>query len=475
MIHGASGTDPAVRGAGRGDLLSTFVRAPLEQRTQRAILAVPLGFGIEMLAIATVSAFFSAGGSVLIWLVGIPIVGVGIECSRLFARAERWRMTYVDGRPMQPHAYRPFDAAPRRPYGAWVRQWAEAEFLDEHRWRDVVYILVSFPVTAVEFMVWLALWAAAFGLLASPLVFAGLRSAGVDLTVAGFQVDSIEVILVLMAAGLLLIPVAAFVSRGLLVMHHAVVEGLLCESPNAALRRDLERLRGSRSAAIELEASELRRIERDLHDGAQQRLIVLAIDLGLAADRLESDPAAARSLVDDAREQARLALAELRDLVRGTAPSILLDRGLVAALAAVAGSCPVPTVLDGNLAAGERLPPAVERAAYFVVVEALANVAKHSSATRCDVILRREREQLLVEVRDDGTGGATVSPGGGLAGLRDRVQALDGTLEVTSPAGGPTVVCVALPAGPEPVIWHPDQGRRPGRAPVNGQEAAPPG
>ena len=202
------------------------------------------------------------------------------------------------------------------------------------------------------------------------------------------------------------------------------------------------------SAALELEARELGRIERDLHDGAQQRLVMLAIDLGLAAERMDTDPGSAKELVTDAREQARQALAELRDLVRGSAPSILLDRGLVAALGAVAGRCPVPTVLDSTIVEGERLPHAAERAAYFVVAEALANVAKHASANRCDVRLRREPGRLLVEVRDDGTGGATVRPGGGLAGLRDRVEALDGSLGVSSPPGGPTVVHVELPIGP---------------------------
>jgi signal transduction histidine kinase len=212
----------------------------------------------------------------------------------------------------------------------------------------------------------------------------------------------------------------------------------------------VERLRGSRSAAVELEASELRRIERDLHDGAQQRLVALAIDLGLAEERIDADPAAAKTLIAGARGQARLALAELRDLVRGVAPAILLDRGLAAALSSVAGGCPVPTVVDSTLAAGERLPAAVERAAYFVVAESLANVAKHSEATRCEVTLRREREGLVIEVRDDGVGGATAEPGGGLAGLRDRVGALDGSITVSSPSGGPTVVHMELPI---PAAW----------------------
>ncbi len=245
-------------------------------------------------------------------------------------------------------------------------------------------------------------------------------------------------------------PVAASVSRGLMRLHRAVVQGLLCVDPTEALRRDNERLRDSRAAALELEATELRRIERDLHDGAQQRLVSLAIDLGRAEERIDTDPAAAKAIVVDARAQARLALAELRDLVRGTMPAILVDRGLVAALSSVAAACPVPTAVISTLEPGERLPPAIERHAYFVVVEALANVAKHSGATRCEVALRKDPWALVIEVRDDGVGGAAVAPGGGLAGLRDRAQALDGTLTVTSPAGGPTVLRVELPLGVEP-------------------------
>ena len=428
--------------------LRTFLRSPLDPATWRATLAIPLGFGIATLSISALSACFSAGGSLLIVLVGIPLIGLGIECSRVSARVERWRMTLVDRRPLLAHPYRRFESSPRRPYGAWIRQWAEAEFIDPNRWRDVAYVVVSFPLTILEFTVAVALWAAAIALVATPLLFAGLRSLGVHLSLAGIPIDRTEMVVVAVLVGLALVPVAASASRGLMIMHRAVVEGLLCVSPSEALRQDVERLRGSRSAALEMEANELRRIERDLHDGAQQRLVMLAIDLGLATDRIDTDSASAKTLIADASEQARQALAELRDLVRGVAPSILLDRGLVAALGAVAGRCPVPTVLDSTLVAGERLPNAVERAAYFVVAEALVNVAKHSSATRCDVSLRREPARLLVEVRDDGAGGATVTPGGGLAGLRDRVQALDGVLAVSSPPGGPTVVRVELPTGP---------------------------
>jgi signal transduction histidine kinase len=254
--------------------------------------------------------------------------------------------------------------------------------------------------------------------------------------------------------GVALLPVAASVSRGLMALHRAVVAGLLCESERRALERRVETLEDSRKAVIDVEASELRRIERDLHDGAQQRLVMLTIDLGMAVERIDTDPAGARALVVEAQDQARLALAELRDLVRGIAPAILLDRGLVPALSAIAGRCPVPTVVTSTLPEGARLPDATERAAYFVVAEALANVAKHASAARCEIRVRGEgppeAPRLVVEVWDDGAGGARVVPGGGLAGLSGRVEALDGTLAIESPPGGPTLVRAEIPVAALP-------------------------
>ena len=429
---GPATTAPSGRPAA---LLRSFLRSPLQATSWWATIAIFLGFGIMVLASTLLSTVFSVGGSLLIWLVGIPIIALGLELAGRFARLERWRMTLVDPRPLVPHPYRPLNGMPQAPYGAWLRTWAEAEFLDASRWRDVVYFLILVPLALVEFIVSFCLWVTAAALLLASVVLAVARPP---------HVWGLAIVLAFVI-GLLLVPVAASVSRGLMRLHRAVVQGLLCVDPADALRRDNERLRDSRAAALELEASELRRIERDLHDGAQQRLVSLAIDLGRAEERIDTDPAAAKAIVADARAQARLALAELRDLVRGTMPAILVDRGLVAALASVAAGNQVPTALISTLPVGERLPPAIERSAYFVVVEALANVAKHSGASRCEVALRKDPWALVIEVRDDGAGGATVAPGGGLAGLRDRAQALDGTLAVSSPTGGPTVVRVELP------------------------------
>ena len=444
---------------GQGDgamaALRAFAWSPFALKTWRAVLAIGLGLLVSVTAVSVLSTLFSIGGSLLFVIVGIPFIALGIEAGRLFARVERWRMSMVDGRALTPHPYRSFNPDPRAPWGPWLRQWAEAEFLDGSRWLDVLYVLVAMPLTFIEFIVAVTLWSTSIAMITAPLVVVGARAAGVRVflgPLAG-HIDPMVVGGILFVVGMLLLPVAASVSRGLIVLHRAVVQGLLCVDPAEALRRDVERLRDTRSAALEVEASELRRIERDLHDGAQQRLVMLAIDLGLAEERIDTDPVAARSLVADAREQARQALAELREVVRGVAPSILVDRGLVAALGAVAGRCPVPTYVDSSLGQGERLPHAVERAAYYVVAEALANVAKHSGATRCSVFLRGQGDWLFLEVRDDGRGGATLTPGGGLAGLRDRIQALDGTLEVVSPVGGPTSLRIAIPVAGR-AVWQ---------------------
>jgi signal transduction histidine kinase len=427
------------------DALRTFAMSPFQAPTWSATLAIVIGLGVAALAFVLLAGAFSTGGSLLIWLVGIPIIALGLEISRLFARVERWRMTLVDPRPLAAHPYRPLNGLPRAPYGAWLRAWAEAEFLDANRWRDVVYIIVLLPLAILEFVVSMVLWLAALLLLAAPFVYAAIRAFGDPPLQHAVRETSPFELGIAFVVGVLLVPTASVVSRGLMILHRAVVQGLLCVDPADALRRDNERLRGSRSAALEVEASELRRIERDLHDGAQQRLVSLAMELGRAEERIDTDPAAAKAIVVDARGQAMLALAELRDLVRGSMPAILVDRGLEAALASVAAACPVPTSIVSAMAPGERLPPVVERTGYFVVVEALANVAKHSGATRAEIGLRADASTLVIEVRDDGAGGALVTPGGGLAGLRDRAQALDGTLRISSPAGGPTVLRVELP------------------------------
>ncbi|MGW0874604.1 sensor histidine kinase [Streptomyces sp. NPDC002740] len=220
---------------------------------------------------------------------------------------------------------------------------------------------------------------------------------------------------------------------------------LLRPSPEALLAGRVEQLTATRADAVAAHGAELRRIERDLHDGAQARLVALSMRIGLAQRAYKADPDTARKLLSDAQDQAEEALTELRHVVRGIHPPILTDRGLEGAVRALAGSSGLlVTVRTDELPDGPRAPAAVESAAYFVIAEALTNAAKHSGSDRAEVVLARSRTGLRVRIRDEGCGGVDESAGSGLLGMRRRVAALDGTVRVTSPAGGPTVIEVEL-------------------------------
>ena len=449
------------------DRSRAFIVAPIHPATWYANGAIVLGLFIGVSAFAIVVSIASAGLTVLLAGIGVVLVGVAIELSRLFARVERWRAFAGESVPPLAHPYRPVS-------GVGFVGLLKGVFADESRWRDVLYVAINLPLSFIEFAVVAVLWIASLA-----LITVSLWLEPVD----GSQLP----VLAGTVAGLVLLPVAASLSQLVMALQRSVVGGLLCTSEARALRRQVAALRQSRSAVLDSEASELHRIERDLHDGAQQRLVMLSIDLGLASERIDTDPAAARQLILDGQEQARAALAEIRDLVRGIAPSILLDRGLVAALESIAGGGPVPTSIRSDLPPGERLPVAAERAAYFVAAEALANVAKHSQATRCDVLVSRRGELLVVEVTDDGVGGATATAGGGLAGLAGRVAGVDGTFSVSSPSGGPTVVHADIPLiadapgpaanaplwAPPPPSPSPSTAPTPGSAPPSGAAPAP--
>ncbi|MET0426380.1 MAG: sensor domain-containing protein, partial [Actinoplanes sp.] len=229
----------------------------------------------------------------------------------------------------------------------------------------------------------------------------------------------------------------AYFARGLLCGVNELREQVV--TANAA--RDVAQ--AQKAAAVSAEATALRKLERDIHDGPQQRLVRLAMDLGRAEQQFATNPEAARATVAEALTQTRETLDELRALSRGIAPPILVDRGLVAALTALAGRCTVPVELDAPLVG--RLEPAVESAAYFVVAESLTNVAKHSNASEVQVSVERIATGLMISVYDDGIGGASLAKGHGLAGLDDRVRAAGGVLAVDSPAGGGTRLTAALP------------------------------
>ena len=423
--------------------LRAFLLSPIHPATWYANLAIGIGFFVGIFAFAFLASIASAGFATIVAGIGVVVIAVGIEVARIVARLERRRVSMGSTVRLLAHPYRS-----RR--GGLV-ELLRAEFADENRWRDVLYVAVNFPLSIIEVFVVGALWAVALWLVTMPIWYDGVAGATLPDYLGFLAGHDAVAIAVRTLVGAALLPVAASVSQLVLSLHRGVVTALLCTSESRELRRQVETLKESRSAVLDVEASELHRIERDLHDGAQQRLVMLTIDLGLASERIENDPEAAKQLVLEGQEQARQALSEIRDLVRGIAPSILLDRGLVPAISSITARGPVPTSVRSELPAGERLPAAVERAAYFVAAEALANVAKHSQAKRCEVRCRREGSNLIVEVWDDGVGGATAAAGGGLAGLAGRVAGVDGTFSVSSPPGGPTVVHAALPVA----AWAP--------------------
>jgi len=283
----------------------------------------------------------------------------------------------------------------------------------------------------------IALWSTVIAALASPAVasaappqslLGGVSAAGFVLVVGG---------------GLLLAVVATAVTHGLAVGGTAIARGLLAPDERAILAARVTTLEATRAAAVESADARLRRLERDLHDGAQHRLAFIAMELDRARSKLADDPEGASELLARAHEESKRAMVELRDLVRGIHPSVLTDRGLDAAVSGLAERCPVPVDVEVRLE--DRPPDAVETGAYYVVAEALTNVGKHAQANRATVEIRRDDGRLVVEVRDDGRGGAARVSGSGLEGLAQRVEALDGTLNIDSPTGGPTVITAELP------------------------------
>ncbi|GAA2785519.1 sensor domain-containing protein [Kitasatospora paracochleata] len=270
----------------------------------------------------------------------------------------------------------------------------------------------------------------------------GWRSALYCVLLLPWGVLGFALTLVLLVVGW---PALPWAMRGLAFVDRVLVESLLC--PNALVQRVRE-LEDDRGTVVDAAAADLRRIERDLHDGAQARLVALAMDLGLAKEKLSEDPASAAEMVDAAHGEVKLALQELRDLARGIHPAVLTDRGLDAALSAVAARCTVPGGVKVHVdlgADGTRPDSAVEGIAYFTVSELLTNISKHAGARSATVDVWRHEGRLMLLVQDDGRGGASVAPGGGLAGLAERVGAVDGVFLVESPEGGPTSVTVELP------------------------------
>ncbi|MCU1387161.1 MAG: desK 7 [Ilumatobacteraceae bacterium] len=428
---------------------SAFVRAyaPLVQGRTWAVslhLLLNLAFGIAWFTVAVTLLSVSAG--LMVTLIGLPLLVATVAFGRVIGAVERTRARTVFGTRLP--------AFPRRHVeggSAWQR--ARHAIGDSAGWRGIGYAFLALPWGILTFTLTVVTWSVSVALTGFPIaaVFIPDDSDGGPYHFGhnyvlhgwgrfGFGFGTCVI-------GLALLIAAPRIIRGLGNADRAIVRSMLSPDPNRALSDRVEQLTVSRDASVEGAGIELRRIERDLHDGAQQRLVGLAMNLGMARERLASgaDPQRAAELVIQAHEESKLAISELRDLVRGIHPSVLTDRGLDAALSALAARSPVPIEVDVELT---RRPPApIEAAAYFVVAETLANIAKHSRATRGSVRVGERNSTLLLEIYDDGIGGATEHPGGGLSGLRDRIAAVEGRLRISSPPGGPTLLAVELPCG----------------------------
>ncbi len=311
---------------------------------------------------------------------------------------------------------------------------------DPATWKELAFLPLNaaagFVVGALPIMFWVG---GAFGFL-SPLLWM-LGADGLEFS--GIDVDTPGNFILAPLLGLLYLLVAWWGTPRLVRVHALFVRWFLAPSATEALTHRVRELADSRADTVDAQAAELRRIERDLHDGAQARLVALGMNLGMAEEMLARDPDAARDLLSEARQSSTQALSELRDLVRGIHPPVLADRGLDGALRALALAHPLPIDVDLELAGRPEAP--VESAAYFAVAETLTNVAKHSGATSAWVRVRHEGGRLSMMIGDNGHGGAEAAEGGGLRGIERRLGAFDGTLGIASPVGGPTIVTMELP------------------------------
>ncbi|MFF8711331.1 sensor histidine kinase [Streptomyces sp. NPDC015184] len=444
--YGPDTRDPQRSGAGSGEtsplkrLLPAALRAPFEGRTWREFTYLVLSLPISLVLFSFSIVLMSLGVGTLVTFLGVPILAGALALCRGFGALERARARALLGVDV---------AAPAPVRGATggLMSWMGASLKSGASWRHLLYSLLHLPWALVVFSLVVPLWTCGWVVVTYPLWRWALPS---DLTRGGIQVysdrnhttsiDTPVDLALSFAIGLMLLLVMSWVIRALAGVERALVRGLLGPSRLATRVSELESDRG---VVVDTAAADLRRIERDLHDGAQARLVALAMDLGLAKEKLTADPEAAARMVDEAHGEVKIALQELRDLARGIHPAVLTDRGLDAALSAIASRCTVPVTVTVDLT--DRPAQAIEGIAYFTVSELLQNVSKHSAARSATVEVWRTGNRLMLQVTDDGRGGADPSTGSGLAGLTERLDAVDGVLAVDSPQGGPTRITAELP------------------------------
>lgn len=410
----------------------TFV-GPLTRRFRNLGLAGAL-IGVQVVG-TVLFVLFIAAVPLIFLTVGLPLTVGVVYLTRYVCDAERFIFRRGFGVPID------------RPYRPWPRGHLGKQLLvitkDVATWRDLAWRAVNTTLGLLVYTVYIGLFAGAVMALAQPFLWLGLPEV-FDNYYGLFTYDSFGSGM-LLGGAVALINLTAWWSGGdAMITGYSKLSGVLLRpTRSSVLEQRVERLAESRAETVDHSASELRRIERDLHDGAQARLVALGLNLGMAEEVLESDPDTAARLVSEARHTSTVALSEIRNLVRGIHPPVLADRGLVGAVEALALAHPVPVTVHAQLPG--RPPHPVETAAYFAVAEALTNAAKYAHATQVSVRIEYFTNRLGVIVRDDGDGGAKTTPGGGLEGVAQRLDAFDGNLTVKSPNGGPTVIALEIP------------------------------
>ncbi len=403
-------------------------RWPFTRHFWRLSLFLITSFLLGLFWYTLLSTVLSMGEKLLVVGFGIPILFLSLLIVKAAARLERRRLAFFLDLPI--HAdYQPMPAD-----GWWHRLYVFVT--DPTIWRDWLYVLLLFPLGALDFVIFTLSFCVPLALLLLPLISLWMSPPWLPSFIV---VDAWFKAFLLFIVGFVWLWIGTYLIAWAANLHGACAQRLL----GIPLSVRMAALVKSRTQALEAALGERQRIAQDLHDGTQQHLLALAMDLGRAKEKLDTEPEAARELIIRAHDQAKRSLAELRDLVRGIYPAILIDRGLDAALSALAGRSSVPVTVTVHIKG--RFHELIESTAYFVVAEALTNIAKHSGASDASVLLAQEQGMLIIEVTDSGCGGATIVPGGGLAGLQSRLAALDGTLTITSPPGGPTCLRGALP------------------------------
>ncbi|MFD5903700.1 sensor histidine kinase [Streptomyces microflavus] len=415
--------------------LAPRIRPPMLAAGRGLVLSVyGLAVSIVLFVLAVVSIAFVLLG------IGVFTTPVVLQAVRRHANQRRfWAADWSGVRIAAP--YRPFPPDLR---GGVTGQVERTTLLlkDPATWRDLQWLLVDMTVGPVVAMLAAALLIYPVeGLVLAAGLWHVFRN---DPYWYGFvPVDSQGTALAALALGVVILAVGLKAAEPLLRLHFLIARPLLAPTPEQTLAQRVDRLTETRHEAVDTAASELRRIERDLHDGAQARLVAMGMNLGTIEALIEKDPAQAKKMLAMARESSAEALTELRDLVRGIHPPVLAERGLGDAVRALALRLPVATEVTVELPG--RAEASVESAAYFAVSEALTNAVKHAGGDRIWVDLHHGRGMLRISVTDNGGGGARIGSGSGLSGIERRLGTFDGVLAVSSPAGGPTMVTMELP------------------------------